>query len=174
MNSTRTPRSWGLARLLALSLTAFAAPAAFAQSATPPAEGDAVKLEKFTVTGSYLPLTSEVSASPVVVLERSKVGLTGATDALQLLKSATPFFSGNGNIGQELNNGGSGQTFASLRNLSTLDLINGRRAFGDLSNIPVSMLERVEILKDSASTVYGSDAIGGVIKFIPPKKYKRL
>ena len=170
MNSTRTPRSWGLARLLALTLPVFAATAAFAQT-TAPAEGEPVKLEKFTVTGSFLPLTSEVSASPIVILERSKIGLTGATDALQLLKDATPFFSGNGNIGQELNNGGSGQTFASLRNLTTLDLINGRRAFGDLSNIPVAMIERVEILKDSASTVYGSDAIGGVINFILRKNY---
>ncbi|MBI2784763.1 MAG: TonB-dependent receptor plug domain-containing protein [Gammaproteobacteria bacterium] len=171
MNSTRTPHSWGRARLLALALPVFAATAAFAQTAASPAEGEPVKLEKFTVTGSYLPLTAEVSASPVVILERSKVGLTGATDALQLLKSATPFFSGNGNVGQELNNGGSGQTFASLRNLTTLDLINGRRSFGDLSNIPVSMIERVEILKDSASTVYGSDAIGGVINFILRKNY---
>ncbi len=156
--------------LLGAGLSLFAANAAFAQTAAP-AEGEPVKLEKFTVTGSYLPLTSEVSASPIVILERSKIGLTGATDALQLLKDATPFFSGNGNVGQELNNGGSGQTFASLRNLTTLDLINGRRAFGDLSNIPVSMIERVEILKDSASTVYGSDAIGGVINFILRKNY---
>ncbi len=130
------------------------------------------KLEAFTVTGSYLPLTAEVSASPVVVIERSKIGASGATDALRLLKSLTPLFQGNGNVGQELNNGGSGRTFLALRNLTTLVLMNGRRtATSDLSNIPVAMIERVEILKDSASTIYGSDAIGGVVNFILRKNY---
>ena len=146
---------------------------AVAQTAAAATENtnDTVKLENFVVTGSYLPLTSEVSASPVVTIERSKVGLSGATDALRLLKTLTPYFAGNGNVGQELNNGGNGSTNVALRNLTTLVLLNGRRTSGDLSNIPVSMIERVEILKDSASTVYGSDAIGGVVNFILRKNY---
>ena len=158
--------------LLGVGLSLFAAQAAFAQTATMVDKKDeTLKLEKFTVTGSYLPLTSEVSASPVVIIERSKVGLSGATDALRLLKTLTPFFSGNGNVGQELNNGGNGTTNVALRNLTTLVLLNGRRTSGDLSNIPVAMIERVEILKDSASTIYGSDAIGGVVNFILRKDY---
>ncbi len=145
---------------------------AFAQQGTTTTTtDDTVKLENFVVTGSYLPVTSEVGASPIVTIERSKVGLSGATDALKLLKTLTPFFAGNGNVGQELNNGGTGGTFVALRNLNTLVLLNGRRTAADLSNIPVSMIERVEILKDSASTVYGSDAIGGVINFILRKNY---
>ena len=158
--------------LLGVGLSLFAAHAAFAQSpAVSDKKDETINLDKFTVTGSYLPLTAEVSASPVVILERSQIGLTGATDPLKLLKSLTPFFSGNGNVGQELNNGGNGSTNIALRNLTTLVLLNGRRTSGDLSNIPVAMIERVEILKDSASTVYGSDAIGGVVNFILRKNY---
>ncbi|HKB57505.1 MAG TPA: TonB-dependent receptor plug domain-containing protein, partial [Lacunisphaera sp.] len=158
--------------LLCVGLSLFAANAAFAQSpAVADKKDETINLDKFTVTGSYLPLTAEVSASPVVILERSQIGLTGATDPLKLLKTLTPFFSGNGNVGQELNNGGNGSTNIALRNLTTLVLLNGRRTSGDLSNIPVAMIERVEILKDSASTVYGSDAIGGVVNFILRKNY---
>ena len=157
--------------VLTLSGATVALQAQATAGAATDAANDTVKLENFVVTGSYLPLTSEVSASPVVIIERSKVGLTGATDALKLLKTLTPFFAGNGNVGQELNNGGNGSTNVALRNLTTLVLLNGRRTSGDLSNIPVSMIERVEILKDSASTVYGSDAIGGVVNFILRKNY---
>ncbi len=155
-----------LACLLSMPLAAIAQTAGASSTA-----GETVNLENFVVTGSYLPLTSEVSASPVVTIERSKVGLSGATDALRLLKTLTPYFAGNGNVGQELNNGGNGTTNVALRNLTTLVLLNGRRTSGDLSNIPIAMIERVEILKDSASTVYGSDAIGGVVNFILRKNY---
>ena len=163
--------------LLGVGLSFFAAQAAFAQTPPTPASGDTPKkdetvaLEKFTVTGSFLPVTSEIGASPVVIITRSDIGLTGATDPLRLLKSLTPFFGGNGNVGTELNNGGDGSSNIALRNLTTLVLLNGRRTVGDLNNIPVAMIERVEILKDSASTIYGSDAIGGVVNFILRKDY---
>ena len=125
----------------AASLPLIVGTGAFAQQAVASdTKDDSVKLEAFTVTGSYLPLTAEVSASPVVVIERSKIGASGATDALRLLKSLTPLFQGNGNFGQELNNGGSGRTFLSLRNLTTLVLMNGRRtatnACGRRWNLP--------------------------------------
>ena len=149
------------------SLVAQTAPAPVAA----PDKEETLKLDKFTVTGSYLPVTSIVNASPLVVIERSNVGLSGATNPLELLKDQTPFFAGNGNVSTELNNGGTGQTFASLRNMTTLSLLNGRRTVTDLNTIPVSMIERVEILKDSASTIYGSDAIGGVVNFILRKHY---
>lgn len=165
-------KSLRAAIVAAASLPLIVSTSASAQQADAAAASeDTVKLEAFTVTGSYLPLTAEVSASPVVVIERAKIGQTGATDALRLLKSLTPLFSGNGNVGQEVNNGGSGRTFVALRNLTTLVLLNGRRTSADLSNVPVAMIERVEILKDSASTIYGSDAIGGVINFILRKNY---
>jgi len=143
-----------------------------------------VTLEKFTVTGSYLPVSATVTASPVVTIESSDIGMSGTTDALLLMKQMTPFFSGNGNIGTETNNGGGGESNVALRNLRTLVLLNGQRMATspfsntnggtpgvDLNLIPTAMIERIEILKDGASTVYGSDAIGGVVNVILKKNY---
>src|SRR5471032_1347923 len=61
-------------------------------------------LEKFEVTGSYLPVSAGVNASPVVTIQNSDIGQSGATDALRLLRQVTPFFSGSGNAGTEANN----------------------------------------------------------------------
>ena len=168
--------------LLGAGLSLFAANAAFAQSASPapaPAE-EPVKLEKFTVTGSYLPVSATVNASPVVTIEKSDIGQSGATDPLRLLRQLTPFFAGSGNQGTEANNGASGESYIALRNLTTLVLINGQRVVGspfqsgtivDLNTIPTAMIDRIEILKDGASTVYGTDAIGGVVNVILKKDY---
>jgi iron complex outermembrane receptor protein len=137
-------------------------------------------LEKYEVTGSYLPATSTSMASPVVTIQSSAIGQIGASDPLLLLKELTPFFAGNGNQGTETNNGAAGESYVALRNLTTLVLINGQRMVGspfqsgtlvDLNTIPTGMIERIEILKDGASTVYGSDAIGGVVNVILKKDY---
>ena len=141
-------------------------------------------LEKFTVTGSFLPVSAAVTANPVVTLESAEIGMSGSTDALQLLKQLTPYFAGNGNIGTDTNNGGGGESKVALRNLRTLVLLNGQRMATspfsntnggdpgvDLNLIPTAMIERIEILKDGASTVYGSDAIGGVVNVILKKNY---
>jgi iron complex outermembrane recepter protein len=141
-------------------------------------------LEKFVTTGSYLPVSASVTANPVVSLENSEIGMSGTTDALQLIKQLTPYFSGNGNIGTELNNGGAGESNVALRNLTTLVLVNGQRMITspfsntngglpavDLNTIPTAMIDKIEILKDGASTVYGSDAIGGVVNVILKKNY---
>ena len=156
------------------------------QTPAAPAPETAQKLEAFVVTGSYLPVSGEVTASPVVTIERSQIGQTGTTDALRLLKQMTPVFTGNGNAGNEVDNGGYGESYVALRNLTTLVLLNGRRLNNspfssntsaastptvDLNTIPMGMIERIEILKDSASTIYGSDAIGGVINVILRKNY---
>ena len=184
MNSTHASVAWS--RLLAsAALTLFAASAALAQQpAAPEAAAEPLKLEKFTVTGSYLPVSASVNASPVVTIESSNIGQSGATDPLRLLRQLTPFFSGSGNIGTEANNGLAGESNVALRNLVTLVLINGQRAtyspFSstdggqpavDLNTIPTAMIDRIEILKDGASTVYGSDAIGGVVNVILKKDY---
>lgn len=136
---------------------------------------------QFLVTGSYLPNAAEVNASPIVTLDRATIERAGATDTLRLLKTLTPAFSGSGNVGNEVDLLGVGESYVALRNLPTLVLLNGRRLGNspfsantsagtlpvvDLNTIPVGMIERIEILKDSASTVYGSDAVGGVINVI--------
>ncbi len=157
----------------------------FGQSATAPVETPQ-KLEAFTVTGSYLPASAEVSASPIVTIERAEIGQSGTTDALRLLKDLSPNFTGNGNTGNEVDNGGFGESYVALRNLPTLVLLNGRRLASspfstnnsaatfpsvDLNTIPLAMVDRIEVLKDSASTIYGSDAIGGVINILLRKNY---
>ncbi len=168
--------------MLMISTGAFAAQTA--PSTTPTGSEEPQKLERFVVTGSYLPVSSTVTASPVVTLESAEIGMSGATDALQLMKQMTPYFSGNGNLGTELNNGGAGESNVALRNLDTLVLVNGQRmpisavsstngsgGAVDLNAIPTAMIDRIEILKDGASTIYGSDAIGGVVNIILKKNY---
>ncbi len=153
-------------------------------STPPPAAAattdDTMKLEAFQVTGSYLPVSASVTASPVVTIQSSDIGQSGATDPIRLLRQLTPFFAGSGNVGTEANNGAGGESNVALRNLSTLVLINGQRLVSspfssgtavDLNTIPVAMIERIEILKDGASTVYGTDAIGGVVNVILKKDY---
>jgi iron complex outermembrane receptor protein len=150
----------------------------------PPAADQALKMEKYVVTGTYLPESATVSASPIVSIEAAQIGRSGATDPLQMLKQMTPFFAGNGNIGTESDNGYAGESNVALRNLQTLVLINGERMVDspfsntsggtpavDLNTIPTAMIERIDILKDGASTIYGSDAIGGVVNIILKKNY---
>jgi iron complex outermembrane receptor protein len=119
-----------------------------------------------------------------VTLETAELGVSGSTDPLQLLRQMTPYFAGNGNVGTELNNGGAGESNVALRNLTTLVLLNGNRlpisgisstngtgGLVDLNTIPTAMIDKIDILKDGASTVYGSDAIGGVVNVILKKDY---
>ncbi len=184
MNTTHASAAWS--RLLALAaLALFAANAASAQSnTTGDNPTDTLKLEKYTVTGTFLPVSASVTASPVVTIESSDIGQSGATDPLRLLRQLTPFFAGNGNVGTETNNGYAGESNVALRNLITLVLLNGQRvtyspfsstAGGtpgvDLNTIPTAMIDRIEILKDGASTIYGSDAIGGVVNIILKKDF---
>ena len=171
-----------------VALLLLVASAAFGQtpaSSSPnAAAAEPTKLESFVVTGTFLPVSASVTASPVVTIQSSEIGMSGSTDAMNLLKQMTPFFQGNGTFGSEQNNGYAGESQVSLRNLSTLVLINGQRMVAspfsstngglpavDLNNIPTAMIERIEILKDGASTIYGSDAIGGVVNVILKKDY---
>lgn len=146
-------------------------------------EEQPVVLEKFVTTGSYLPVAVTATASPQITLENTEIARSGSTDPLQLMRQLTPYFSGNGNLGTELNNGGGGESYVALRNLTTLVLINGYRTIGspfsngenvDINQVPVAAIDRIEIVKDGASTVYGSDAIGGVVNIILKKNYNGL
>jgi iron complex outermembrane receptor protein len=160
--------------------TTTAAPATTA----PATDNNTQVLQKYTVTGSYLPVSATVTASPVVTIESSDIGMSGATDPLRLLRQLTPFFAGNGNVGTEANNGLAGESDIALRNLTTLVLVDGQRMTNspfsstngqgglvDLNTIPTEMIDRIEILKDGASTIYGTDAIGGVVNIILKKNY---
>src|SRR5205814_9929923 len=158
-------------------------PAALAQQATNKVAAanteKPVKMEKTVVTGSLIPTAETVGPAPVDVIGSEKIQQVGSQDVLATLKALNASFAGNGNIGQSLNNGGYGESYIAIRNLPTLVLVDGQRlnispfstfvqTFApDLNLIPVSMIDHIEVLKDGASTIYGSDALGGVVHIIP-------
>ncbi len=158
-----------------------------AQPAAEPTPNDeVVKLDHYvvsTTTGSHLPATEGVVAVPITVIDAEQIERIGPQgNLLEVLRKGLPFFTGNGNLGTSNSNTASINTMGGagiqLRNLSTLVLINGRRVansganarggrtFVDLNQIPLSSVERVEILSDGASAIYGSDAVGGVVNII--------
>ena len=140
------------------------------------AEDDVNQMEEIVVTGSRIPRGDLSGPSPVSIYDRSNIEQSGATSIGQMLREI-PAVAGQGQS-TNINNGGSGSQNISLRGLGskrTLVLINGRRApdssggsdgLVDLNTIPVSIVERVEVLKDGASAIYGSDAIAGVVNII--------
>ena len=133
---------------------------------------DTAQLDRIEVTGSRIKRADIESASPVFVIQREEIertGLTSIGDLLQDLPIA------GAALNTQFNNGGNGETRLDLRNLGSnrlLVLLNGRRfasnlgGIVDLNNIPVAVIKRVEILKDGASSIYGSDAIAGVVNII--------
>lgn len=147
----------------------------------PPEAGDeATELPPMVITGSLIPTAETITPSPVDVYHEDTLTQVAATDVSDLLRKTSVVFMGSGNVGQELNNGGTGESSIAIRNLPTLVLMNGRRlanssfsagAAVDLNTIPVSMIERIEVLKDGASVIYGADAIGGVVNIILKKNY---
>ena len=143
------------------------------------------KLEKLVVTGSNIPRIEGESGLPLQIITRDELTNGGVQTGQELLEriSANQSF-GSFNEAKGAGSGIEGFTAASLRGLGrqrTLVLMNGRRLAPyamsggqsvDLSGIPASAIERVEVLKDGASAVYGTDAIGGVINFILRKDYQ--
>jgi iron complex outermembrane receptor protein len=146
-------------------------------------------IQRVVVTGSNIKRTDKEGTAPVSVMTAADIKATGATTVADLMKYV-PSMGSDGN--QDFVSGGGfakGAATASLRGFgssSTLILLNGRRmnpapyadpntgnsVIYDLNSIPVSAIERVEVLQDGASAVYGSDAIAGVINFILKKSYQ--
>jgi len=132
------------------------------------------------VTGSYIPTAETVGPAPVETVTSAKIQEVGSQDVLLTLKKVSTAFAGNGNVGQTINNGGFGEANVQIRNLPTLVLLNGRRlgksAFSngllvDVNTIPLSMIDHIEVLKDGASVLYGSEAVGGVVNIITKQNY---
>jgi len=159
--------------VIALVATAGTATTAVAQESASP-----TNLDRIEVTGSRIRSVDVENSQPVFIMDRAaieKQGLTSVADVLQRI-------SANGaGLNTNFNNGGDGSSTISLRNLGserTLVLVNGRRWVSntsgsvDLNTIPASIIERVEVLKDGASSVYGSDAIAGVVNLITRGDYE--
>ncbi|BFM10762.1 TonB-dependent receptor [Simiduia litorea] len=133
-------------------------------------------LEEVTVTGSRISRDEFSSASAISTFDASELQKAGVTGIDEFLKDV-PAFTGY-QMGTSTNNGSDqGQKKIDMRGLGfnrTLVLVNGRRQIGDssgdgavdLNTIPSAMIKRVEVLKDGASTVYGSDALAGVVNII--------
>jgi len=173
----------------ALSVTALAASVFCAQSFAQ--SQDSQQLERVEVTGSNIKRVAKESSSPVDVITSKEIAATGAKTVLELMK-LVPAVGNDGFSDTATQNGFSrGVATVGLRNLSatsTLILLNGRRmtpsayanpnngtsTLYDLNSIPLAAIDRVEVLKDGASAVYGSDAIGGVINFITRNDYQGL
>lgn len=135
---------------------------------------DAKTLEGVTVTGSRIRRVDAETANPVITLDRAAIEATGKPTLGDLVQEL-PSIAGNATNPNTNNGGGTGASTVSLRGLGekrTLILVNGvRLAYNDINAIPASMIERIEVLSDGASAVYGSDAIGGVVNFILRDRY---
>jgi iron complex outermembrane receptor protein len=148
----------------------------------------AAELPRVEVTGSAIRRVQSETALPVQTISRAEIEKTGVTTAAELMGRVSANSNGLTD-GASINVGGDQRGFnsANLRGIgtsSTLVLLNGRRMANfaspgddsgvDLNNIPAAALERVEVLLDGASALYGTDAIGGVINFITRKDFQGL
>ena len=165
--------------------------AAFAQAS----DSAVQRIERVEVTGSSIKRLQDEGALPVQIIKAADLVKQGITSAEQLLSVLASNGNGLDNMvsnqgGDFLNSLGSrshnnGAASASLRGLGpgyTLVLLNGRRmsthglngSSVDVNSIPMAAVDRIEILKDGASAIYGTDAIGGVINFITRKDFQGL
>ena len=159
------------------------------------AKGDQSTLDTISVTGSRIKQTNAVTAQPVYIMDRAKIEETGVASVGELLQQLTASgkalnakFNSSGNFGYPPDGGGigAGSAQVDLRNLGSqrvLVLVDGIRwvnessasgvsGSADLNTIPLAIIERVEVLEDGASAIYGSDAIAGVVNIITRKDFK--
>lgn len=155
---------------------------AFAQAPVDPVR----QLDAVEVTGSRLRRTDTETPAPVQVITREDIARSGAAslyDVMQTLPAANAFTSNENDAGRS--RGASGVSLRGLGESATLILINGRRVasfgfnesfgngtFVDLNQIPIGAIDRIEVLLDGASAVYGSDAVAGVVNVILRRSFR--
>ena len=166
---------------LALSI----ATAVFTLPSTVALAAEADGVERIEVTGSRIKRTDIEGPSPIQSISKDDIANMGYDNLQQLLErmpvAGSGTFSTRGNSQDSTANGGAAISLRGLGPDATLVLINGRRAsisafaesitnsFVDINSIPVSAIERIDILKDGASAIYGSDAVAGVVNIILKK-----
>lgn len=140
-----------------------------------PEKAKAVLLQSVVVTGSHIRRVDLETANPVISVDRAAIVATGDVNVGQLMQDL-PSMTGGVTNPQVNNGGGRGAATISLRGLGStrsLILVDGQRVLSsDTNSIPAAMIERIDVLKDGASAIYGSDAIGGVVNFITRKNYQ--
>src|SRR5256885_7482514 len=162
---------------------------AFAQLPAPaaPATGATAEVERVVVTGSNIPTAEETGPNPVDTYrpqDIEKLGIRNATDLQEFIPQEA-----GGTVNMNIGNGGDGSVQFNLRGLlpkETLVLLDGKRvAFGslggagtnagvDVNLIPFVMVDHIDILKDGAAPIYGTDAIAGVVNFFLVHKFRGL
>jgi len=172
-------RGLALAIRLTIATGALAATGtAFAQDSSPakPDQTSAKNLETITVTGSRIPRVDVETAQPVLTISRTQLENQGFTSVADIMQNLTEVGSPPISRASALASGEDvGGYYVDLRNIGpnrTLVLVNGKRlganttGLQDLDQIPVSAIDRIEVLKDGGSSIYGSDAIAGVVNVI--------
>jgi outer membrane receptor protein involved in Fe transport len=162
---------WALATVTATA----AVPALHAQTAPAQAEAAAAPLAEVVVTGSRIKTPNETAISPITTVSATDIQETGLTRVEDVLNNLPMVFAG---MNSTVSNGSTGTATVDLRGLGanrTLVLVNSRRlgpgdATGnnsaDINQIPTALIERVDVLTGGASSVYGADAVAGVVNFI--------
>ncbi|MEJ2131372.1 MAG: TonB-dependent receptor plug domain-containing protein, partial [Gammaproteobacteria bacterium] len=143
-------------------------------------------MEEVVVTGSRIARDATDFVGPTTIISAERFEMTGQTDLVEILNQI-PSVTQASSIGRNAANGGIGTQRVELRNLETtrtLVLRDGRRAVNqmlsstslgvDLNAFPVNMIDRVEVLADGASAIYGSDAVAGVVNVILRKDFEGL
>lgn len=192
----KSPRRNRLATAVQVSLL-LAIPAFAAAQETPPGAEEARTLDTVTVTGTRIKQSDAVTAQPVYVLDRERIEESGVQSVGELLQQLTASgkalnakFNSSGNFGYPPDGGGigAGSAQVDLRNLESkrvLVLVDGIRwvnessasgvsGSADLNTIPLAIIERVEVLEDGASAIYGSDAIAGVVNIITRRNFQGI
>lgn len=187
-----SPRPAGALPWAAMLLMAGGSLAAAAETGGPFAADEALEeLEEVVVTGSHVRRDAFTSPSPIQVLERESAVLAGIATTSDVLQGSTISGGGqqmNSYFGNYVVDGGPGVNTLGLRGLGptrTLVLLNGRRlapsgmrgsvGAPDLNVLPSSaLIERIEVLKDGASSTYGSDAVAGVVNIITREGFNGL
>lgn len=148
-------------------------------------------IQRVEITGSSIKRIAKEGALPLEIITAKQLEAQGIVTAEQLIATLNVNGNGSDNLAsnadvtsgaQRGNNGASSANLRGQGSDSTLVLLNGRRVAThgmkgsavDLNSIPMAAVERVEVLKDGASAIYGTDAIGGVINFILKKNYRGL
>jgi len=161
---------------------ASAAAASMASAAMAQDQGGGGNVETVVVTGSRIPQTGVYSASPVTAVGQQEMKFEGTTDINTLINNLPEAFADQNST---VTNGGSGTANLDLRGLGskrTLVLVNGTRLMpgdpedpvADVDDIPVALVDHVEVLTGGASAVYGSDALAGVVNFIMRKDFEGI
>ncbi len=143
-------------------------------------DGEGDEVEKISVTGSHIKRTDTEGASPLLVIDREEIEQSGYSSLSDILRDMTvAVLGGPREASLQFPSSASGTTIRGSSDI--LVLMNGQRMAPvggtrsvDLSMIPVSVIERVEVLKDGGSSLYGSDAVGGVLNVITKKNYSGI